>query len=83
MSRGSLCEMSGREPEEGNPFELLRAEFRDETIVRNQRLRNFSGGAVGYFGYDMVRHIERLLETVLSKDRYSSTAKYINLKRMG
>jgi anthranilate/para-aminobenzoate synthase component I len=59
-SRGEVCEISGREPQEGNPFELLRGEFRSESIVRNERLRNFSGGAVGYFGYDMARHIERL-----------------------
>jgi anthranilate/para-aminobenzoate synthase component I len=59
-SRGELCQLSGSQPQEGNPFELLRREFRSETIVGNERLQNFSGGAVGYFGYDKARHIERL-----------------------
>jgi anthranilate synthase component 1 len=47
-------------PVPGKPFEVLRAfseEFRTAPVPD---LPPFSGGGVGYFGYDLVRHLEKL-----------------------
>ncbi len=44
----------------GNPFEALRAILASFRPVTVPGLPRFQGGAVGYIGHDMVRHIERL-----------------------
>jgi aminodeoxychorismate synthase component I len=64
-STGDHCriERDGAKAERGNPFDLLSREFSEERLIRNPLLRKFSGGAVGYFAYDMARQIERLPET--------------------
>jgi anthranilate synthase component 1 len=43
-----------------DPFESLRALLMRHVPVEAPELGAFWGGAVGFFGYDMVRHIERL-----------------------
>ncbi len=48
------------EIETGNPIDYLRNFFRALKAVQFAGLPRFSGGAVGYLGYDMVRFIERL-----------------------
>jgi anthranilate synthase component 1 len=50
-------EISGRETD---PFAALRALPRDETVTGGDDLPPFTGGAVGYVGYDAVRRLERL-----------------------
>lgn len=47
----------------GDPFESLRAVLVRHDPVDVPELGAFWGGAVGFFGYDMVRHIERLPDT--------------------
>ncbi len=46
-----------------NPFQILRDFFADCRAVEVPGLPRFFGGAVGFFSYDFVRHIERLPET--------------------
>lgn len=41
-------------------FAYLKNKFRDYRFVPNPELPRFSGGVVGYFGYDTVRQIEKL-----------------------
>ncbi|HVT40609.1 MAG TPA: anthranilate synthase component I family protein [Gemmatimonadaceae bacterium] len=43
-----------------DPFEDLRDKLTEFEPVNVPELGGFWGGAVGYFGYDLVRHIERL-----------------------
>ncbi len=50
-------EISGRETD---PFDALRALPRDDAVPDGDDLPPFTGGAVGYVGYDAVRRLERL-----------------------
>ena len=64
-SRGNLVEVlaEGREPERietDDPSSVIRNLLARYTPVAVEGLPRFFGGAVGYFGYDMVRHFERL-----------------------
>ena len=47
----------------GDPLALVRAETRRATAVPVAGLPRFTGGAVGFMGYDLVLHFERLPET--------------------
>lgn len=47
----------------GNPFTILREHLDREAPVEVPDLPRFTGGAVGMFGYDMVRFIEKLPHT--------------------
>lgn len=51
------------ERHEGDPFATVRCLLANHHPVEVPGLPPFSGGAVGYFGYDTVRFIERLPET--------------------
>ena len=53
-------EISGRD---GDPFAALKALPRDENVSGGDDLPPFTGGAVGYAGYDAVRRLERLPAT--------------------
>ncbi len=44
----------------GNPFDELKQIFAGFKYAHTEGLPRLSGGAVGYFGYDTVRHIEKL-----------------------
>ncbi len=55
------------ERREGDPFEAVRDLLADRCPVEVPGLPRFSGGAVGYFGYDTVRFIERLPTTAQRK----------------
>lgn len=51
----------GREEEvQGNIFDALQQAVRAQHPVRHSGLPRFTGGAVGYFGYDTVRLLEKL-----------------------
>jgi anthranilate synthase component I len=49
-----------------DPLDALKTEFEGVKPVRLEGLRRLVGGAVGYIGYDIVRHFERLPETTVS-----------------
>lgn len=51
---------SGTRSFQGNVFEYLKELFKDFKAVRPPGLPRFTGGAVGYFGYETVRLIEKL-----------------------
>ncbi len=55
------------ERRQGDPFEGVRNLLADRCPVEVPGLPRFSGGAVGYFGYDTVRFIERLPTTAQRK----------------
>ncbi len=46
----------------GDPFRFLADHVGGHRVARLDDLPPFVGGAVGYFGYDLVRHVERLPE---------------------
>ena len=48
---------------DGNPLDALRGLLKEFVPVAVPGLPRFQGGAVGYFAYDMVRHIERIPAT--------------------
>lgn len=43
-----------------NPFKVLEQLMADKTGPALEELPRFYGGAVGYLGYDMIRHLEKL-----------------------
>jgi anthranilate synthase component I len=45
---------------EGNPVDVLKGLMKNQKSVHLQDIPRFSGGAVGYFGYDLVRYMENL-----------------------
>ena len=51
------------EEEQGDPFEIVKELLTSRKPVKLPNMPLFTGGAVGYFGYDMVRFIERLPNT--------------------
>ena len=55
------------EHREGDPFEAVRSLLAERCPVEVPGLPRFSGGAVGYFGYDTVRFVERLPTTAQRK----------------
>ncbi|MGQ0793749.1 MAG: anthranilate synthase component I [Deltaproteobacteria bacterium] len=65
-SKGPLIEIlenGATTQQEGNPLDALRVLLSRYRPVASPELPRFHGGAVGYFGYDMVRFIEKLPET--------------------
>src|SRR6185312_6345965 len=44
----------------GNPFEVLRRELERHRLQPAAGLPAFQGGAVGYFGYELAQHLERV-----------------------
>jgi len=55
--------VSGVETVKGNPFTVLRDYLNRYTLKPLPGLPPFLGGVVGYFGYDLCRHLERLPST--------------------
>lgn len=47
----------------GDPLEVLKDYLSSFTIAELEGAPRFPGGAIGYVGYDIVRHIERLPDT--------------------
>ena len=61
VTRGNITEIErrgGRTASSEDPFDLLRREL--GPVVQAREGVPFSGGALGYFGYDLARRIERL-----------------------
>ncbi len=71
-SAGKLSEWRGAEPRAGDepdasidapdPYEALREHLGAYSVARLDGLPPFAGGAVGFFGYDLVRTVEPLGE---------------------
>lgn len=51
------------ETQQGDPLDILKSMMADRRAVQLPGLPLFTGGAVGYFGYDVVRFIEKLPDT--------------------
>jgi para-aminobenzoate synthetase component 1 len=47
-------------PVAGNPFAVLQALLRSWPVLRADLPAPFGGGAAGFFGYELARHLERL-----------------------
>ena len=65
-ARGRACtlETGGKRAQfEDNPVERLRQRARRYRLVRVPGLPPLTAGAIGYFGYDMVRLVERIPDT--------------------
>ncbi|KYZ75851.1 anthranilate synthase [Anaerosporomusa subterranea] len=61
--RGPVCTITDKHAtrkSEENPFTVLRTVMQEFIPVEIAGLPRFSGGAVGYFGFDMVEHLERV-----------------------
>jgi anthranilate synthase component 1 len=58
-SRENLVEIDGETSKADDPYSSLRAFFRSIKCGRSE-LAPFSGGIVGYVGYGMVRHFEKI-----------------------
>jgi anthranilate synthase component I len=64
-SEGTLTELGDRGPartEVADPYAAVAARLAEYRVAEPERLPPFAGGAVGYFGYDLVRTVERLPE---------------------
>ncbi len=65
-SRGSeitLTRGQDREVRQGNPFDIVCGLLEAYTLDQGQAPVPFIGGAVGYFGYDLCRFVERVPST--------------------
>jgi para-aminobenzoate synthetase component 1 len=65
ITRGGLTELHGETSElsRADPFELLRTQLAIDASCRSEQAEfklPFVGGAIGYFGYDLARRLERL-----------------------
>jgi anthranilate synthase component I len=62
-AEGTLTELGDRGParsEVADPYAAVATRLAEYKVAEPERLPPFAGGAVGYFGYDLVRTVERL-----------------------
>ena len=59
MSKDGVIALDG-ERSAGDPFDVLRRELARHALLPAAGLPPFQGGAVGYFGYELVQHLERV-----------------------
>jgi anthranilate synthase component 1 len=62
-TEGTLTELGDRGParsEVADPYAAVAERIAGYRVAEPERLPPFAGGAVGYFGYDLVRTVERL-----------------------
>ena len=60
---GVINDFSGPKQVSGEPLEILQGIMEQYVAPKLEGLPRFYGGAVGYFGYDLVRYVEQLPET--------------------
>jgi len=61
-SKGNTYEIDGTE-HHGDPLKAIERIFRNFKVAGAESLPPFIGGGVGFFGYDVIRHIETLPDT--------------------
>jgi para-aminobenzoate synthetase component 1 len=61
----TLIREGTEEKRRGNPFDILGELLSDYTLKDNQSPVPFTGGAVGYFSYDLGRFIEKIPSTAI------------------
>ncbi|MBI5491751.1 MAG: anthranilate synthase component I [Deltaproteobacteria bacterium] len=59
-NRTEIIEDGKKRTEEGNPIEVLKALMSRYRPAEVEGAPRFYGGAIGYMGYDVIRHIEKL-----------------------
>jgi anthranilate synthase component I len=62
--RSTLTKNGQQHPVDGNYFAYLSSLIEGYTLPHLPGLPRFTGGLVGFIGYDLVRHIERIPETI-------------------
>ncbi len=62
---GVIQDGSGQKEVEGDPLDVLREIMDRYQAPKIEGLPRFYGGAVGYFGYDLVRYVEELPDKTL------------------
>ncbi|MGZ8156396.1 MAG: aminodeoxychorismate synthase component I [Burkholderiales bacterium] len=74
VTRGALTEVNGEgiELTRDDPFELLRKLLEPDPACRSPL--PFCGGAIGYFGYDLARRLERLPSGACDAERIPDMA---------
>ncbi|MGZ8212212.1 MAG: aminodeoxychorismate synthase component I [Burkholderiales bacterium] len=74
VTRGALTEVNGEgiELTRDDPFELLRKLLEPDPACRSSL--PFCGGAIGYFGYDLARRLERLPSGACDAERIPDMA---------
>jgi len=74
VTRGGLTEVHGETSElsRADPFELLREQLAIDPACRGEL--PFAGGAIGYFGYDLARRLERLPARARDSERIPDMA---------
>jgi para-aminobenzoate synthetase component I len=74
VTRGNLTEIHGEaiELSREDPLELVRRALAPENAVPGEL--PFSGGAIGYFGYDLARRLEKLPATAKDAERIPEMA---------
>jgi para-aminobenzoate synthetase component 1 len=74
VTRGGLTEIHGDTSElsRSDPFELLRQHLAIDPACRGEL--PFAGGAIGYFGYDLARRMERLPARARDSERIPDMA---------
>lgn len=63
-SKGREYEFNG-EKFQGDPLSAIDKIFKNFKVAGGEELPPFIGGGVGYFGYDVIRHIENIPETAV------------------
>lgn len=54
----------------GNPFQYLKKTLSQFSLKINHNLCPFQGGAIGYFGYDLCRHLEKFKDTLIDDIKF-------------
>jgi len=67
-SRGDLVEIDGQTRRVNNPYEILREYFKSMRCGASE-IAPFSGGMVGYVGYEMTKYFEGIKEIKSQDDR--------------
>jgi len=67
---GRVVSADGEETFQGSPFVKLRELLERYRMPRDTSDAPFVGGAVGYFGYDLCHHVERLPDTTIDDIRF-------------
>ncbi|PKM81785.1 MAG: anthranilate synthase component I [Firmicutes bacterium HGW-Firmicutes-14] len=63
---GTVEDADGENHVTGDPLDILRSIMEHYRAPKVDDLPRFYGGAVGYFGYDLVRHIEQIPEETVN-----------------